>query len=96
MPHPFLFPVYFLVNFLFRVAVTAFRHALVIGFWYLIFKFIFLFVYISIGFTDLFWRALPVVAIVYSIGWLIYLAWRSAIISWDEGFNFNFPNQDTA
>jgi len=94
MPHPILFPVYFIVNFAFRLFVTAFLHIIFIGIWYLICKGIALFITIPIGFTQLFWDILPILFILYSLGWLIYLIWISAVAAWHDGFDFKFPKSD--
>jgi len=92
MSYPFLFSVYFIVNFLFRVAVTIIYHAVIFGCYFLFFKFIGLFVNIPISFTQFFWDLLPIALFIYSLAWLVYLAWKSAIISWNEGFHFKFSD----
>ena len=90
MPYPFLFPVYFIANFAFRLFVTVFVHFFIIAMWFLVIKGIGLFITFNsnISFTELSRNILPILLAIYSLGWLVYLIWISALAAWNDGFDF--------
>ena len=91
MPYPFLFPVYFIANFAFRLFKIIYMHFIFGVMCGLVSLGIGLFITFNISCTELSRNILPILLAIYSLGWLAYLIWISALAAWNDGFDFEFP-----
>jgi hypothetical protein len=66
-------------------------HFFIIAMWFLVSKGIGLFITFNISFTELSRNILPILLAIYSLCWLVYLIWISALAAWNDGFDFEFP-----